>query len=218
MLTGGDDFSALNAPRSAAIMELAPEGPVAILAAASAFEGMAAVQSAALAWCEANHREAIVLPVVQHRDVNEQVVAEVERAAAIFICDGSPLHLRAVLKGSALVDALHRAIERGAIVIASGSAATVFGDPMVDPRGGAYTVGLEFISGAAVLPGRHDTSVHLLERARALQPEGAMLIGIAEGVALVCTASAWSVLGDGKVTVFAGDSEQHYSPGDRIDR
>ncbi len=38
VLTGGQDFALLNAPRSAAIMDIAPPGPVAILAAAAAYE------------------------------------------------------------------------------------------------------------------------------------------------------------------------------------
>ena len=217
VLTGGQDFALLNAPRSAAIMDIAPPGPVAILAAAAAYEGLASVQSEAVAWCQANNREAIVLPVVQHHDVTDDVVADVNRAAVVLVCDGSPLHLRSVLKGSALVDALHGALARGAVVIASGSAATVFGDPMVDPRGGAYTVGLAFAPGLAILPSRHDTSMHLLERARALQPQGAVLVGIAEGAALVRTAGDWQALGDGKITVFGAGSERQSTPGDHIE-
>lgn len=174
------------------------------------------MEAQGVAWARANHREPVVLSVVQHRDATEQVAAQIREAAAILICDGSPLHLRSVLKGSPLIAALHDALAGGAVVIASGSSATVFGDPMVDPRGGAYTVGLGFAPGLAILPGRPDTTAHLLERAKALQPTGSTLVGIDEGAALARRGGEWSVLGDGHVVAITAGVEARFSAGDRI--
>ena len=55
---------------------------------------------------------------------------------------GSPMHLRSVLKGSAVLAALREAWRGGAVVAGSSAGAMVLTDPMVDPRGGALTVGL----------------------------------------------------------------------------
>src|SRR4029077_16443082 len=99
--------------------------------------------------------------------------------------DGSPLHLRSVLKGSALYGALVHAYERGAVVAASGAGATLLCDPMVDPRGGAYTVGLGLVQGLAVFPYHGTAADHLRERSIDLLPTGAVLVGIDEHTALV---------------------------------
>ena len=39
-----------------------------------------------------------------------------------------------------------------------GAAASAFGDPMLDPRGGAFTIGLGLVTGMAVLPGTDEWS------------------------------------------------------------
>ena len=62
------------------------------------------------------------------------------------------MHLRSVLKDSAVYEAMLAAYRGGAVVAASGAGATVLCDPMVDPRGGAYTVGLGFVGGRGGVP------------------------------------------------------------------
>ena len=62
-------------------------------------------------------------------------------AKFVYLADGSPLHLRSVLKDSALFEAILAAYHGGGVLAASGAGATLLCDPMVDPRGGAYTVG-----------------------------------------------------------------------------
>ena len=65
---------------------------------------------------------------------------------------GSPLHLKSVLKGSATFEALREAWAGGAVVAGSAAGAMVLTDPMVDPRGGALTVGLGLVDQLAVVP------------------------------------------------------------------
>ena len=62
------------------------------------------------------------------------------------------MHLRSVLKGSATWEALVGAWRDGAVVAGSSAGAMVLTDPMVDPRGGALTVGLGMIEQLAVIP------------------------------------------------------------------
>ena len=94
------------------------------------------------------------LPVLHRtRGRGARTSAEAVRDARfVYFADGSPLHLRSVLKGSALFDALLAAYRSGAVLAASGAGATVLCDPMVDPRGGAYTVGLGVVRGRGGLP------------------------------------------------------------------
>ena len=64
--------------------------------------------------------------------------------------------LRSVLKDSPVWAALLDAWRHGAVVAGSSAGAMVLGDPMVDPRGGALTLGLGLVGHLAVLP-HYDT-------------------------------------------------------------
>jgi cyanophycinase len=82
---------------------------------------------------------------------------------------------------------------------------------MVDPRGGAYTVGLGVVTDLAVFPYHGTAAEHLRERSIDLLPRSARLVGIDEETALVRDpAGAWRVAGAGSVTVYRGrDAETH---------
>ena len=58
-----------------------------------------------------------------------------------------PMHLRSVLKHSAVWDALVAAWDGGAVVVGSSGAAMALTDPMVDARGGGLTIGLGLVTG-----------------------------------------------------------------------
>ena len=82
------------------------------------------------------------------------------------------MHLRSVLKDSPVWDALVAAWQRGAVLAGSGSGAMVLCDPMVDPRGGAFTLGLGLIAQLAVIP-HHDTwSEDKAKRTLRIAPDG----------------------------------------------
>ena len=123
----------------------------------------------------------------------------------VYLSGGSALHLRSVLKDSKVFDALREAWLGGAVVAGSGGGGMVLTDPMVDPRGGALTVGLGLVTGLAVVP--HLGDVHQdahgekLHRSVALAPEGLPVVGIPTRTALFREASgAWRATGP--VTVF----------------
>jgi cyanophycinase len=122
------------------------------------------------------------------------------------------------LKDSALYDALLTAYHAGGVLAASGAGATVLCDPMVDPRGGAYTVGLGVVRNLAVFPYHGTAADHLRERSIDLLPSNATLVGIDEETALVRDADAsWRVTGVGHVTVYDADSRTVYESGATIE-
>ena len=84
------------------------------------------------------------------------------------------------------------------MLAASGAGATVLCDPMVDPRGGAYTVGLGVVKDLAVFPYHGTAADHLRERSIDLLPNGAVLAGIDEETALIKRPTDWSVAGAGR--------------------
>ena len=90
------------------------------------------------------------------------------------------------------------------MIAASGAGATVLCDPMVDPRGGAYTVGLGLVPSLAVFPYHGTAADHLRERSVDLLPATAVLVGVDEQTALVREPDGpWRVAGSGTVTVYA---------------
>ena len=100
------------------------------------------------------------------------------------------------------------------MIAASGAGATVLCDPMVDPRGGAYTVGLGFVEGLAVFPYHGTAAEHLRQRSVELKPRDAFLVGIDEETALVREPGAkWSVAGAGSVTLYGADGATTYTDG-----
>lgn len=126
-------------------------------------------------------------------------------ARFVYLSGGSPLHLRSVLKASPLWEALVGAWRNGAVVAGSGAGAMVLTDPMVDPRGGALTLGLGLLPGLAVIPHHGEESAERLHRTLALAPPGLAVVGLPERTALVRDpAGVWSVEGPGEVEVYVG--------------
>ena len=113
----------------------------------------------------------------------------VRRARFLYLSGGSSLHLRSVLKGSVVFGALREAWADGAVVAGAGAGAMALTDPMVDPRGGALTVGLGLIEGMAVFTHygdvEEDAHGEKLHRSVTLAPEGLPVVGLPERTALV---------------------------------
>ena len=154
-----------------------------------------------------------------HRgEAEDEVNAGVVRTARfVYLTDGSPLHLRSVLKDSSLFDALLASYHGGGVLAASGAGATVSCDPMVDPRGGAYTVGLGVVRNLAVFPYHGTAADHLRERSIDLLPASATLVGIDEATALVLADGEWRVAGAGSVSVYDGRTSIAYEHGSTIE-
>lgn len=206
VLGGGGDLGASCKAVAAEVLASSKAKEAVVVPTAAAFEHFDRAGEQAGAFFEALGAQSRVLGVLRREGAEDPGTVEVVRSAKlIVVTDGSPLHLRSVLKGSALIDAMVEARARGAAIWASGAGATVLCDPMVDPRGGAYTVGLGLVGGLAVFP-HHDTApAHLWERSVELRPEGAVLAGLDEGTALVRDPrGAWRVAGSGAVTLLGG--------------
>jgi hypothetical protein len=70
----------------------------------------------------------------------------ISEADVVVLGDGSPLHARSVWRATDV----GAAIDASTTLVAIGSVATVLGEVMIDPRGGAPTTGLGYRSGAAL--------------------------------------------------------------------
>jgi cyanophycinase len=142
--------------------------------------------------------------VLSRADAEDEGFAEQVRSARfIYLAGGSPMHLRAVLKDSLVFDALLSAWRSGAVVAGSSAGAMVLTDPMVDPRGGAFTVGLGLVRNLAVTPHFTGEVSAQLRRTLSLTPEGCALVAIGEQSALLRDPDGtWRRAGRGRVEVF----------------
>jgi cyanophycinase len=155
------------------------------------------------------------LPVLARPDAeDERLAAEVRRARFVYLGNGSPLHLRAVLKDSRVWAALVDAWQDGAVVAGSGAGAMVLGDPMVDPRGGALTLGLGLIRQVAVVPGANTWSAEKAHRTVGLARGELRIVAVDDATAILRHPDgSWSRAGAGEVTVYA---EGHPTSLDRL--
>jgi cyanophycinase len=144
------------------------------------------------------------LMVLRRPDAGDPGHAAAVRAARfVYLTGGSPLHLRSVLKDSAVWQALVAAWDAGAVVAGSSAGAMVLGDPMVDPRGGALTLGLGLVEQLAVLPHADTWSHEKAHRTFSLAAGGLRIAAIDERTALIRDpAGGWRTAGAGEVTIY----------------
>ena len=179
---------------------------VVVLPTAAAYEHPERAVERATAWFGGLGATVRGLPVLARADAeDDELAAAVRGARFVYLADGSPMHVRSVLKQSKVWHALDQAWEEGAVVAGSGAGAMVLGDPMIDPRGGAFTIGLALIELVAVLPAASTWSAERLRRTVSLCPASVVLAAIDEATALVRDPSgSWSVSGVGRVEVHVG--------------
>jgi cyanophycinase len=204
-LVGGGEWTPPCRDLDANLLATAKGNTVLVLPTAAAFEHPEREVERANAWFGELGASTKGLMVLNRRDAEADANIKAAREAEfVYIGDGSPLHLRSVLKGSALYDAIVEAYRRGAVLAASGAGATVLCDPMVDPRGGAYTVGLALVSNLAVFPYHGTAADHIRERSVDLLSHDAVLVGLDEATAIVRTGDGeWKVEGAGRATLYS---------------
>jgi cyanophycinase len=202
-LVGGAEWQA-GCDFDAELLERSGGTEVVILPTAAAYEQPDRAVATAQSWFASLGGQARGLMVLSHADAcREENASVVREAGFVYLSGGSPLHLRSVLKGSAVFDALAEAWTRGAVVAGSSAGAMVLCDPMVDPRGGAYTVGLGLIEQTAVVPHHDSGAAEHLWRILELAPKGVPVVGIPERTALLREPGGkWRAAGNGEVTVF----------------
>ncbi len=218
-LVGGGEWREGCKAFDAELLAAAGANEVVVLPTAAAYENPDRVVERAATYFEGLGVKAKVVMALHRAEAEDaKLVEPVRRARVIYLADGSPLHLRSVLKASLLWEAILASYHAGGVLAASGAGATLVCDPMVDPRGGAYTVGLGVVSDLAVFPYHGTAAPHLRERSIDLLPSSAKLVGVDEETALIRDpAGSWRVTGAGSVTVYDGTASTEHRAGATID-
>jgi cyanophycinase len=208
-LVGGDEWTE-GCTFDATLLAASGGTEVLVLPTAAAYQHPERVVLAAAEWFAGLGAQVEGLMVVDRASAEDPAMAAtVRRARFIYLAGGSPLHLRAVLKRSATFDALAEAWGDGAVVAGSGAGAMALTDPMVDPRGGALTVGLGLVDQLAVVPhyGDEHDDAHgqKLDRSVALAPATLPVVGIPARTAMLLEPDGtWRSEGAGIPAVFIG--------------
>jgi cyanophycinase len=208
-LVGGGEFGE-GCTFDADLLAASGGSEVVLLPTAAAFENPGRLVDAATRWFASLGATVVGLPVLRRSAAEDAVLAATVRAARfLYLVGSSPLHLRSVLKETLVWAAIRDAWEAGAVVAGSGESASALCDPMVDPRGGAFTVGLGLVSGVAVLPhaGDHVAAHH--RRTLELARGGLVLAAVPDATAIVrAPDGSWRTAGRGVVRVFVDGVER----------
>lgn len=186
------------------LLEASGGDEVLILPTAAAYEHPQRAVDTAVAWFETIGGKARGLNVLARPDADDEVnVTAVKEARFLYLGGGSPLHLRSVLKDSALWAAIVEAWNGGAVLAGSSAGAMVMCDPMIDPRGGAFTLGLGLVNGLTIIPHANTWSHEKARRTFELAPKDCAVVGVDEQTAVIRgTDGTWRAAGAGNVAVW----------------
>jgi len=191
------------------LLEESGTGEVLVLPTAAAYEHPERAVEWAQRWFAGLGGEARGLMVLRRADAEDEAnAAAVRESRFLYLSGGSPMHLRSVLKDSVVWQALIGAWNDGAVLAGSSAGAMVLCDPMVDPRGGAFTLGLGLVAQLAVIPHHNTWSPEKAKRTIHLAPVGLPVVAIDEQTAVIRSPDgAWAVEGAGEAVVFVDGAE-----------
>jgi len=202
-LVGGGEWTE-GCTFDAALVHQTNSTEVLVLPTGSAYEQSHLLVERAEAWFANLGIVARELPVLTRGDAFLPELIEQARAARfIYLAGSSPMHLRSVLKDTPMLDGVVAAWKAGAALVGTTAGADVLCDPMVDTRGGAFTVGLGVVPGLAVIPRFDRWSPEKVHRTVTLAPRGLPVVGIPTATALVRDPDgSWRTEGAGSVSVY----------------
>jgi cyanophycinase len=188
VLQGGGPFTA-NDELDAQILSAHP-GYVAILPTAEAFENPDDLVQLSVAWAKRLGITTKLCAVYSRADAREESFATIiAQAAVVYVVGDSPIHLRSTLKDTVVFDAV---ASHSCVVAIAGSAAAMC-DPMVDPRGGAFALGLGVVRGIAAITESEKWPDERLQRTLSLA--NTSVVQIPTGAALIYDNGTWSTHG-----------------------
>lgn len=167
---------------------------VVVLPTADAFENPSELVDRATAWAE-RLGVTVEAPMILQRGqaLEPGSAAPLAGARAVYLAGDSPIHLRSVLNDTPLLESITAVLGAGGLVVGVAASAAALCDPMTDPRGGAFTIGLGLVERLALATEAEDWSEERLGRTLSLAD-----VPVAElptGSALVRRDTGWEQIG-----------------------
>lgn len=204
-LVGGGEFTE-GCSFDAGLVEAAGTEEVLVLPTGAAYEHPGRSVERAVSWFDRLGIRVRGLDVLARPDALDEGNAAAVRASRFtYLVGGSPMHVRSVLKDTPVWEGLVAAWRDGGVLAGSSAGAMVLCDPMVDPRGGAFTLGLGLLTGLSVIPAHDSWSEDAAHRTRRMSPADLVLAGVDERTALIrASDGTWRAEGAGEVVIFRG--------------
>jgi cyanophycinase len=201
-LVGGEEFTP-GCTFDRELLDVSGASEVLVVPTGAAYEHPDRAVGAAVTHFESLGAKARGLMVLARTDaLDPENVAELRAARFVYLTGDSPMHMRSVFKATPCWDAILEAWRDGAAIAGSAGGARVLCDPMVDPRGGAFTLGLGLIGQLAVVP-HHDQWTHDRSR-RTFELAGSQfpVVVVDKQTAIIRSSDgAWRAAGAGKVQI-----------------
>lgn len=159
-----------------------------------------------------------VVPLIDAASAANPAIGEALRnSRLIYLLGGFPHYLGETLKDSLAWAAALEAYQQGAVLAGSSAGAMVLCDYYFNPSGGDIVDGLGLVSNACVLPHHNAFGRDWAPRLTELLPE-AVLIGIDERTGMLNDGpdGAWTVYGQGTVTLYRGEVVEIHQAGQRL--
>ncbi|HVM07792.1 MAG TPA: Type 1 glutamine amidotransferase-like domain-containing protein [Acidimicrobiales bacterium] len=193
------------------LLEASGGDEVLVFPTAAAYEHPQRAVDTATQWFSKLGARVRGLDVLMRPDAeSEEHAAVVRDARFIYLGGGSPMHLRSVLKDSLVWQAVVQAWDGGAVLAGSSAGAMVMCDPMVDPRGGAFTLGLGLVNTMTVIPHANTWSQEKALRTYTLAPKGVAVVAIDEQTAIIRSpedGGTWRSAGAGNAVAWLDGNE-----------
>ncbi len=205
-VVGGDPFTDV-CTFNRRLVEAVGADEVVVLATAAAFEHPDRFVEAATGHFGKFDVQVTAPEVLTRSDAMLQShAAAVRDARAIYLVGSSAMHARPTLQQTPVWDGLVAAWNDGATVIGSDAGAQILGDPMVDDRGAAFTVGLGLVERIAFVP-RYDTwSDDALGRLEQMTNPDLAVVGLDTSTAAIrAPEGTWTAEGAGIVHATIGN-------------
>lgn len=178
----------------AALLSEVGADQVLVFPTADAFETPGELVAAAQVWGERHGVEVEGVMVLTRGDAYDTAVAaRVAAARAVYLVGDSPIHLRSVMTDTPVWEAIVQVYASGGLVVGVGGSASALCDPMTDPRGGAFTIGLGLISGVAAATETETWTEERLARTRELAD--VPVVELPTQAAVIRRAQGWELQG-----------------------
>jgi cyanophycinase-like exopeptidase len=217
VLNGGNEFSEESDALNKALLRLVRKNkPRVLIVPVAAIDNPRKAGRGGVGYFNALRAEAELAMITDRATADDPAMsAPMETADVIYLTDGNPASAVAILADSEALARIGRAMDRGAVLAASGAAAMALCDVYWDS--GVWEKGLGLLKGFVVLPHYEYVAGRFSpDRLRKDLPSGYVILGLDDSTGVIIEGQQARVVGPGSVTVFDASAEREYEDGQTL--